>query len=224
MFRRFVKEEFQKENIKWDSVAHGKYAAQFHKIMVRAKDDLCSEGFESCMLNLDMISDYDNLELYQSDFFKTIDKDMIKRTLGELLRQVKKNHIDLVCLCGSAIRHKLVRDCLNSLVKENQTRISEILHMDEAVVRGLVLAQMKEHDKISYQYVKMNPTNEYYDLDEQSREWMAPVEMDHVNIEAHQEYQSQYHEYEIERQEVEAASQSYREEINRATKLLEEWL
>lgn len=124
-----MKEELQKENITWNDVAHGKYAAQFHKIMVRAKDDLCSEGFESCMLNLDMISEYDNVELYQEEFFNMIDKDMIKRTLSELLRQIQKNHIDLVCLCGSAIRHKLVRDCLNVLVKENHSRISEILQM-----------------------------------------------------------------------------------------------
>ena len=219
-----MKEELQKENITWNDVAHGKYAAQFHKIMVRAKDDLCSEGFESCMLNLDMISEYDNVELYQEDFFTMIDKDMIKRTLSELLRQIQKNHIDLVCLCGSAIRHKLVRDCLNLLVKENHSRISEILQMDEAVVRGLVLAQMTEYDKISYQYVKMNSTKEYYDLDKQSREWMAPVEMDHVSTEAHQGYQTQYSQYEMERKEVEAASQSYREEINKATNLLEEWL
>ena len=218
-----MKKELEKEGIKWDDLVHCKHAAQFHKILMRTKDELCTEGFETCLLSLDTVSDYDNIELNQEDFFGMIDSDMVYHTLDELFEKIRKDRqVDQVCICGSSIRQKIVKDHLMNMVKNNKTRLSEVLNIDETVVRGLVLSQMTPKDKeVPYTYIKMNATEVYYDLDDQCIKTMANVD-ENVDTSAHSEYMDKYKEFEAERKIVEEASQEYGKEIEKAKELLNE--
>lgn len=218
-----MKKELEKDGIKWDELVHCKHAAQFHKILMRTKDELCTEEFETCLLSLDTVSDYDNIELNQTDFLEMINSDMVCHTLDELFEKIRKGRqIDQVCICGSSIRQKIVKDHLIDLVKNNKTRLSEVLNIDEAVVRGLVLSQLTPEDKeVPYTYIKMNATEVYYDLDSQCIKAMANVD-ENVDTLVHKEYMDKYEEFEAERKLVEEASQEYGKEIEKAKELLNE--
>lgn len=190
--------------------------AKFYNILLKAKDELCTRQYDSSALNLESFSDLDDVSLTQDDFSASFkDKLPLEATLRKLISTATKGKpFSRLFFCGSASRHVLVRDALETIAKDMGFRTSEVMNADEAVVSGLVFSHLPLNNPSPYAYTEFVRAATAKNVDSDTKIIVEdPADVDVVEINS--EYEKQFQMIQYGDEQMEKASREYRDRIER---------
>ena len=209
-FMEFVRAQLGKD---WETLC-ALNRAKFYSLLLKSKEELCTRHYDSSLLNLESFGEYDDVTLYQDEFFASFkDKFPLEEKLRTLIEKATDGKsFSRLFYCGSASRLILVRNALEAIAKEKGFRTSEVMNADESVVSGLVFSQLPLDNVSPYANTKLTGTSTAVNVDKNSKIAIEnPKSVTTVLIDS--QYDTKFKEVQDGDEMMEMASKEYQNKI-----------